>query len=364
MNKTPGVDLRWEDPNLTWGHPIYSNRNKIVKRFLATDCDFLMMQDDDILPLHNPAELVFADKDIIGSPAKVRTEHGTLDWVAYVKHATIDGYVTANFSGVPANVDLLPVDIVGTGLILIKRKVLEHPEMRGGFTVENDADGVCEWGTDFAFCKRARKLGFEVFTTPYRVCEHMKEVGLLDVTGYEDSDTYDASNTKYLLSWGGWAIQMQDWKFIKKAMDDYKVKKVLEFGAGLSSLLMSERAEVVTYETREDWAKGIKEKANGNSLVTVLWDGENPPPLIKQRGPFDMVFIDGPPSKGVGGVGREIAYSTAVELGTPIIVTHDSGRQTERALAKYFLCEKYDLVGKNGHHKTRCEMWKRKDLAV
>jgi hypothetical protein len=50
MNKVPGVKLYWEHPRKTWTHPIYSNRNAITKRFLKTDCDFLIMQDDDIIP--------------------------------------------------------------------------------------------------------------------------------------------------------------------------------------------------------------------------------------------------------------------------------------------------------------------------
>ena len=361
MNKTPGVELRWEEPSLTWGHPIYSNRNKIVKRFLASDCDFLMMQDDDILQLHNPAELVWADKDVIGCPAKVRTQQGTLDWVAYVHHPQLDGYVTVDMSRVPTDSDLISVDIVGTGLILIKRRVLEA--IKAPFTVENDEDGVCEWGTDFAFCKRARAAGFEVYTTPHRVCEHFKETGLMEMDGYEESDHMDTSNYKYDIAWGGWAIQRQDWDFIKKAMADYGVTRVLEFGAGLSSLLMSERADVLTYETREDWAKDIQKKANGNCLSVAMWDGETPP-MITQRGPFDMAFIDGPPAKGNGGAGREMADKVVAESGVPLVITHDSGRREELKLANRYLRRKYNIVAKNGNHSQRCQLWKKVDLAV
>lgn len=357
MNKTVGVKLFWEEPSKTWGHPIYSNRNAIVRRFLKTDCDFLIMQDDDIVPNHNPAELVFADKDVIGSPAKVRTRHGTLDWVAYVMHPTLGGYASIDMGAAPTDADLVPVDIVGTGLICIKRRVLEA--IKAPFTVENDEDGVCEWGTDFAFCKRAKKAGFEVFTTPHRVCEHIKEMGFNDMDGYDDSDFRDRSNDKYEMAWGEWAIQQQDWLFIKQSMQDYGVETVVEFGSGLSSLLMSETAGVISYETSVDWAKKIEDKRKPeNKLRVLLWDGvsEPTPPCISTP---DMVFIDGPVGLCNGGPGRAVSYAYSAMLSPKIIITHDSGRAEEVEWARRYFHGKYQIVGKNGNHQQGCILWKR-----
>jgi hypothetical protein len=359
MYNTPGVQIVWENPDETWHHPIYSNRNKIVKRFLATDCDYLMMQDDDIVAWHNPAELVFAAKDIIGCPAKVRTNKGTLDWVAYVHHDTMDGYVAVDMGRAPSDADVVAVDIVGTGLICIARRVLEDPRMKAPFMVENDEDGVLTWGTDFAFCKRARACGYEVFTTPHRVCEHYKEFGLLQMDGYDNSDFRDDSNYPYGIAWGGWAPLQKDWHFIRRAMDEYGVKTVLEFGSGLSSLLMSERVSVVSYETSDEWAANIRAKAGDRkSLQIVPWDGTEPPPLLAQRGPFDMVFIDGPPSKVNGGVGREASYAAAAASGAPIIITHDSGRPEEMRWAKKYLWGRYEVAAREGNHQQRCELWR------
>ncbi|MCK7503265.1 MAG: hypothetical protein MZV70_03590 [Desulfobacterales bacterium] len=358
MKNTPGVELWWEQPWQTWHHPIYSNRNKIVKRFLMSDCDFLMMQDDDVIPMgHNPAELVFADKDIIGCPAKVRGEGGTLDWVAYAMRDDLGGYVTIDMSRAPTTADLLKVDIVGTGLIIIKRRVLEA--IKAPFLVENDEDGVCTWGTDFAFCKRAGAAGFEVYTTPHRICEHIKEIGFNSLSGYDDSDSPDESNYDYKIAWGGWAIQQRDWAFIKKAMEDNGVKRVVEFGAGLSSLLMSERAKVVSYETRQDWIDTIaKKKIEGrNDLEFRLWDGVTLPDL-GEVGPMDMVFVDGPPAATNGGVGRKVSYEAASKSGAKFIITHDSGRQEELGFSDMFLRPKYDIAGKNGNHQQRSVLWR------
>jgi len=361
MQKTDGVSLLWENPDRTIGHPIYSNRNNIVKRFLKTDCDFLMMQDDDIIPWHNPAEMVWMDKDVVGSPAKVRQDSQQMNWVAFVEDKARNGYFAIDMASAPTNADLVPVDIVGTGLICIKRKVIEaineaYPGV-GAFTVENDEDGVCKWGTDFAFCRRARALGFDVYTTPHRICEHMKEVGLLEMNAYDDSDFYCHNNSKYGMYWSGWSIMQKDWKFIKEIIKEEGIGRVLEFGAGLSSLLMSELVEVVSYETDATATAEIeKKKTPDNKLTICTWDGKDG---LGDLSGFGLVFIDGP-AAGVGD-GRKWAYRAAAESGVPFILTHDSGRGGELYWSREYLWKDYEVVGANGHHQTRCELWKRKE---
>ena len=361
MNATPGVELYWEKPELTVGHPICSVRCAVVKRFLKSNCDFLMMQDDDIVPLHNPAELVHAGADIVACPAKVRQEGHQLNWVAFVEEKTRGGYVAADLSRAPTDADLIEVDVVGTGLIIIKRQVLEKLGVACFMDVFDD-EGNRKYGTDFAFCRRAKEAGFKVYTTPYRVCEHIKEMGLLDIQSYDDSDFVCLDNVKYEIPWGGFAILQKDWEFLRRAIADNGVKRVLEFGTGLSSLMMSEHAEVVSYETDGAWASGIVAKRlPENALEVVLWDGREVPPLLAQRGPFDMAFIDGP--RGDHPCGREFAFKAATELGVPLIATHDSGRRDELKWANKYLRGKYDIAAKNGHHTTRSQLWKLRQSA-
>ena len=128
--------------------------------------------------------MVFADKDIVGSPAKIRQKR-KLICVAYVRGVGKDNYIPVDFNKIDdPTAELLSVDIIGTGCILIKRKVLES--IKAPFITEFDKDGVATYGTDFAFCKKAKRAGFEIYTTPQRICEHVKEVGLLDVRNYDD----------------------------------------------------------------------------------------------------------------------------------------------------------------------------------
>jgi hypothetical protein len=134
------------------------------------------------------------------------------------------------------------------------------------------------------------------------------------------------------------------------------IKKVVEFGAGLSSMLMSERVEVVSYETDPKTLDGIMGKRTPDNNLTVrLWDGKAEIDIE----PCDMVFIDGPPG-GVG-EGRKYSYMSAAKAKPKFILTHDSGRTGEIELAKKYLWDEYEVVGTNGTHQQHCELWIRKD---
>ena len=345
LRKTNGVTVTLENPAKTWMHPISANRNAITKRFLATDCDFLLMLDNDVVPLFNPADFIAADKDVIGFPAKVRQSGGELNWVAYVKNPRNEGYSPVDFTLVDDKITLLKVDVVGTGCILIKRRVLEG--MKAPFHTPFDEDGIPEMGTDFAFCKRAGEAGFEIFTTPQHVCEHYKTVGLLNVNNYNDIDNIDDRYRKYDMPWGGFSIEPRDWEFIKKVILENNVKTILEFGSGLSSLLMSEFADVVSYEVDGEWADKIKSKAS-SGLQINMWDGQH----IKNSKHYDLVFIDGPR----GGENREPSFQAAVKASNRIIV-HDAKRSHEIAWQEKYLKDDYNMIARNGFHINSCQYW-------
>ena len=356
IKKTKGIIATLENPSKTWHHPISSNRNKIVKRFLATDNDYLLMIDDDVVPLCNPAYFAFADKDVIGFPAKVRQADRQLNWVAYVRDPNRHDYAPVDLSKVDQDVELLRVDAVGTGCILIHRRVLEN--MKAPFHIHFDEDGILTIGTDFAFCERATEAGFEIFTTPKRVCEHFKELGMLDMQSYSDSDGVDDAAQKYGIPWGGFAIIPIDWEFIKRIILDNKPDKILEFGSGLSSLLMSELTKVESWEKNFDWANIVRDKIitcnyPNENLSVRNWTDDN----INSDG-FDLAFIDGPVGKVNGGPGREEAFKIAADC--KAIIVHDAGRDEEQALQEKYLMPTFKLVKKNGWHQSRCAYWESK----
>lgn len=359
MQNTSGVRVVWEDPALTFGEPICSNRASICMRFLKTDCDFLMMMDNDILPYGNPMFFVHADKDIIGFPAKVRQTGRSLNWVAYHEVKNY-GYVPVDFGKLPnKEADLLPVDVVGTGCILIKRRVIKKLMNKAPFLVEFDKYGINRYGTDFAFCRRAKKAGFEIFTAPNCICEHIKELGFLDNLGHDDSDYRDDIAGKYNIPWGDYAISQKDWHFIREIVQEVKPKKILEFGAGLSSCLMSEFAEVLSFEEDEKYAKDLKKKlTDKNKLKIRIWDGINLNGKLGKERRFDLAFVDGPRGQNGGGIGRQHSMRIASEHADKIIV-HDARREDEWSAQEKYLKGKFKLKKINGYHQVCCHYWER-----
>jgi len=358
---TKDVKITLEELHRTYDHPISSNRNRITQRFLATDNDFLLMIDNDVIPLSNPAEMVFADKDIIGFPAKVRQNFSALNWTAYMENPKAlsrgDSVVPVDLDGVDDLVELLEVDAVGTGCILIKRKVLES--LKAPFHCIYDQDGILIYGTDFAFCKKAKREGFKVYSAPQRYCEHIKEIGLLQTLGFLDVGRREVDAGKYALPWGNFAIDQTDWFFIKDIIRENGVKSVLEFGSGLSSLFMSEKAKVISYEMDEEWKDKVESlKTEQNDLEIRIWDGINFKDSIDK---VDLIFIDGPKGKCNGGVGRETAFQTAVDCSDRIVV-HDAGRPEEIELQNKYLKGKFRLISQSGYFQTSCTFWKRRKL--
>jgi len=362
MRNTAYVDMYLEPLRKSWANPIFANRNKITKRFLEHEpkCDWLMMIDDDVVPQDNPMELFQAtnieEYDVIGIPAKVRQAGRSLNWVAYLKHPEKDAYAPVDFGLVDSDDDLMEVATIGSGLIIVHRRVLEA--IRAAWTIEMDEDGIGTFGTDFAFCRRATAAGFKVYTTPWRRCEHYKEVGLTEISGYDDSDYHNQASNKYQMAWGDWAIGQRDWAFMESAINRLKPKRILEFGSGLSSLLMSERAEVLSLETDPEYAEEIRGKAtDGNRLTVKIWDGAVVPEDYNAR--FDLIFIDDPPGKVTGGPGREASFRYAADHADAIIC-HDAGRHEERMLQHFILRTHFKLTGSSGQYQSRCHLWERK----
>jgi len=152
---------------------------------------------------------------------------------------------------------------------------------------------------------------------------------------------------KYGMEFGGGSITDKDWEFMLRTVKKHNVKRVLEFGAGLSTLLMlDEGLNVTTYETQEAWINKIK--AFNPKADVRLWDGKNfPDPISK----YDMVFVDGP----AGGINREVSTKIASES-SDIVIIHDAGREYERKWQEKYIKPTFRTLIKGGH---RCHLWLR-----
>jgi len=151
--------------------------------------------------------------------------------------------------------------------------------------------------------------------------------------------------SKYNIPWGGFAIAEKDWNFIRDIIRGKGIKTVLEFGTGLSTLLISEIAEVDTFETDAGWQKRIKAKIpSGRKVGFYIWNGCGPPGTEWKRKKYNLAFVDGPRGKASGGTGRETSIKMATKYADKIIV-HDAGRADEAELQE---------------QRIRCNYWERK----
>lgn len=140
-------------------------RNLIVRRFLDTDIEWLLMVDADMSwtqdQLDRICELAGDDRRIVSGWYQRQVGDQT------VPICTRGGRHVSDGQGV------VKVDTTGCGFLLIHRDVfakVQHP----WFKVEWDDEG-CR-GEDVTFCDKARTVGFDVFVDTDTHIGHLKTV--------------------------------------------------------------------------------------------------------------------------------------------------------------------------------------------
>lgn len=167
--------------------PFENNLHHIITNFVDGDYDYWLSFDADNPPIRNPLDLVALDKDILGCPTPVWHWTGAegerpIYWNIYRADPESGGYS----EWLPQE-GLQQVDAVGSGCMLIARRVFEDPKMRvAPFRRTTEVGGQVEKGPDIAFCERARACGFEVWTHFDYPCRHFVEVELTEVIGAYD----------------------------------------------------------------------------------------------------------------------------------------------------------------------------------
>jgi ADP-heptose:LPS heptosyltransferase/glycosyltransferase involved in cell wall biosynthesis len=159
----------------------------------------------------------------------------------------------------------------------------------------------------------------------------------------------------YGMSFGGGSLTDRDWAFISGAIKKYSVRTVLEFGAGLSTLLFYDAGvKTVTYESKQGWIDKIKSMQP--KVKIQLWDGVNMDMDHRPTVCFDMAFVDGP----AGDQARE--HSTALAaLMAKVVVVHDAGREWAIKYQAQYLAPHFNGPFRGGH---RCYLWIRKGIEV
>jgi hypothetical protein len=168
--------------------PYENNLHHIVNDFVSEkieggEYDYWLNIDADNPPMRNPLDLIALDKDIIGCPTPVyhftNEIKGERPWYenAYKYIPEKDAYTEYSVKD-----GLQRVDAVGTGCVLIARRVFENPEMRkGAFTRKLNPDGTVERGNDISFCERATANGFGIWAHYDFRCQHFNEIEMHEV---------------------------------------------------------------------------------------------------------------------------------------------------------------------------------------
>ena len=160
-------------PYISVMHGIGEHRNRIVKEFLDTDLKWLMMMDSDNPCPPNVLDLIKLDKDVIALPTPINMNWNgvtNIFWNVFGK----DGLPSKD-----TGKGLQQVEKVGTGCILIHRRVLE--KLKHPFTTVRDKEDLRIVGTDIAFSNKCTEAGFKIYVHWDYTCRHYKEIDLLTI---------------------------------------------------------------------------------------------------------------------------------------------------------------------------------------
>ncbi len=172
-------DRRYDSKIIVPTHSPYENNlHHIVNDFISGNYDYWLNIDADNPPTNNPLDLIELDKDIIGCPTPVYhftdKVKGERPWYENAWKYVPEDDAYAEYTNKQG---LQRVDAVGTGCVLIARRVFDNPEMRkGAFTRKLNPDGTVKKGNDISFCERATRHGFKIFAHYDYRCQHFNEI--------------------------------------------------------------------------------------------------------------------------------------------------------------------------------------------
>lgn len=170
--------------------PVDYARNMIVKAFMESDDDWLVMVDEDqILPDNWWHLCTVSDADIVGALTPVWVSNMDPETMLRVNNYGVDDQNRCYNLPAPDDSVKQPyrVPIVGTGLIAIRRRVFApKPSGLGDspfyFTFMDDRK--IRGGEDVNFSVDANRAGFTLAVHPGVRSDHLKEIPLSQVESY------------------------------------------------------------------------------------------------------------------------------------------------------------------------------------
>jgi len=133
---------------------IHFARNALVRAGLAQGADYICFLDADMMfPADTVHQLYYASKDIVGVIYPGRIKPHPPNVFFWDKDKTRVEQVGADWL-IPKS-PLAEVDAVGTGVMLIRKRVFEGLEKPYFYYEENRSE-------DIMFCEKARRAGFKI----------------------------------------------------------------------------------------------------------------------------------------------------------------------------------------------------------
>lgn len=130
------------------------------------------------------------------------------------------------------------------------------------------------------------------------------------------------------ICWGGGKIDINSWATVRGYLRKYKIKEVLELGAGLSSeLFVNEGVKLTSFDVLDFHIAMLENNTGMKSMGAKFHDYKyGVPPPVAELYPgkkWDFVFVDGPQERS-----REVL--TAMQVSSQFIYLHDpnSGEQS------------------------------------
>ncbi len=158
--------------------PYVNNLHHCMNDFLENGEEYWLTFDADNPPTNNPLDLVEFDCDVISCPTPVWHNAVKGDRPYYFNALKIkdDGYTpNTECTG------LQEVDAVGSGCLLIARRVMLKLRDQQPFARIWNKNGTVEVGGDYSFCRKAKKAGFRIWAHYDYPCMHFNELELTEV---------------------------------------------------------------------------------------------------------------------------------------------------------------------------------------
>jgi len=161
------------------GMPVDAARNKCASTMMEGGYDYILFIDQDVIvPPDTIRRLTAHNCDIVGGI--YRQKMPPQNWCMFKKSQDVHGADT-KVPIVPTG-DLIEVDYIGTGCLLISRKVFQKiafPWFKWAVDILTP-NGVSE---DFWFCNNAQEVGFKIWADTSLKCGHVV-TAILDETGF------------------------------------------------------------------------------------------------------------------------------------------------------------------------------------